>query len=77
MWHGTFLLSFRCLSLKKYYVMNYIRITLISIIFALISSVALSEDFKILSFKGTVETSVDQKLWNIVEEGQLVKLALD
>ena len=51
MWHDTFLLSFRCLSLKKYYVMNYIRITLVSLIFALISSVALSEDFKILSLK--------------------------
>jgi len=73
MWHDTFLLSFRYLRLKKYYVMNYIRITLISFIFALISSVALSEDFKILSFKGAVETSVDQKLWNMVEEGELVK----
>ena len=53
--------------------MNYIRITLVSLIFAFISSVALAEDFKILSSKGVVETSVDQKLWNIVEEGQLVK----
>ena len=50
---GTFLLSSRYLRLIKYYVMNYIRITLISIIFALISSVALSEDFKIISSKGS------------------------
>ena len=53
--------------------MTYIRITLTSIIFALISSIALSEDFKIISFKGVVETSFDQKIWNIVEDGELVK----
>ena len=70
---GTFLLSSRYLRLKKYYVMTYIRITLISIIFALISSIALSEDFKIISFKGAVEISLDQELWDVVEEGELVK----
>ncbi len=33
---------------------------------------AWAEDFKIISFKGIVETSADQQSWNIVSEGQSV-----
>ena len=53
--------------------MIYLRTIFLGLIFVFISNSAFSQDFKIISFKGTVETSTDQKIWNIVEEGQLVK----
>ena len=53
--------------------MIYLRTIFLGLIFVFISNIAFSQDFKIISFKGAVETSIDQKIWNIVEEGQFVK----
>ncbi len=52
--------------------MKYILTFFISTLLIFISIPVWAEDFKIISFKGVVETSADQKSWDTVREGQLV-----
>ena len=52
--------------------MKYIFKFFLSTLFIFIYNPVWAEDFKIISFKGVVETSADQQSWNIVIEGQLV-----
>ena len=52
--------------------MKYILTFFISTLLIFISIPVWAEDFKIISFKGVVETSADQKFWDTVTEGQLV-----
>ena len=68
----TFLLSLIGLRLKSFRY-DLFRITYIIIIFALTSNSALSDEFKIISFKGVVEISSNQKIWDVVKEEQIVK----
>ena len=56
--------------------MKYIYRFLLSTLIIFICNPVWAEDFKIVSFKGMVETSVDQELWNIVTEGQLVETGI-
>ena len=53
--------------------MIWFRTFIISVVFILLSSFAWCETFKVISFKGEVETSKDQKIWEIVTQGQVVK----
>ena len=52
--------------------MKYIFKFFLSTLIIFIYNPVWAEDFKIISFKGVVETSADQQSWNIVIEGQLV-----
>ena len=53
--------------------MKYILTFFISTLLIFISIPGWAEDFKIISFKGVVETSADQKSWDTVMEGQFVE----
>ena len=53
--------------------MKYFRAFILTIVFIFTTNIAWSETFKVVSFKGVVETSIDQKIWKIISQGQIVK----
>ncbi len=53
--------------------MSSFRVYIIAFILIFISNAAWSEEFKIITFQGVVETSTDQKIWNVISQGQLLE----